>query len=122
MNLNILVAKDWAEACAKCKNKAKYGGKRSACYAETFSGVFPGFVAALAVLWNICRSFFSGICCRFGRFAGFATRATCVICATCVTCAIHNQHLLKKFNKTAHMLIKSGLSVHFDAPKHKHII
>ena len=95
MNLNVLVAKDWAEACAKRKNKAKYGGKRSACYAETFSGV----------------------CSCVGRFAGFATRATCVICATCVTCAIHNQHLLKKFNKTAHMLIKTGLSTQRDVTR-----
>ncbi|WP_421778132.1 hypothetical protein [Gardnerella sp. KA00747] len=29
----------------------------------TFAGVFsPAFVAVLAVLWNICRSFFSGFC------------------------------------------------------------
>ena len=29
----------------------------------TFAGDFPAFVAVLAVFWNICGSFFSGICC-----------------------------------------------------------
>ena len=35
----------------------------------TFPGVFPpAFVAVLTVLWNICRSFSSGVCCCFGSF------------------------------------------------------
>ena len=35
----------------------------------TFAGVFsPAFVATSTIFWNICRSFFSGICCCFGGF------------------------------------------------------
>ena len=37
-------------------------------FCGTFAGEFPGFVAVLAVLWNICGSFFSGKCCCFGGF------------------------------------------------------
>ena len=35
----------------------------------TFAGVFsPEFVAAVALFWNICGSFFSGVCCCSGPF------------------------------------------------------